>query len=166
MTNRGLEMALRSLGVDLHRAKVGDRYVMELMREQGALIGGESSGHIICLDHTTTGDGIVSALQVLHALVRSGRALGEAKLGMSKYPQTLRNVRLAGRRAELDTNDMLQDAVAAAEADLGTDGRVLLRLSGTEPMVRIMVEGTSPAEVERHADRLAEVVAGTTFTGR
>ena len=165
MTNRGLEMALQSLGVDLHRAKVGDRYVMELMREQGALIGGESSGHIICLDHTTTGDGIVSALQVLRALVRSDRALGEAKLGMSKYPQTLRNVRLAGR-VELDSNDMLQDAVAAAEADLGTDGRVLLRLSGTEPMVRIMVEGTSPAEVERHADRLAEVVAGTTFTGR
>ena len=165
MTNRGLEMALQSLGVDLHRAKVGDRYVMELMREQGALIGGESSGHIICLDHTTTGDGIVSALQVLRALVRSDRALGEAKLGMSKYQQTLRNVRLAGR-VELDSNDMLQDAVAAAEADLGTDGRVLLRLSGTEPMVRIMVEGTSPAEVERHADRLAEVVAGTTFTGR
>ena len=165
MTNRGLEMALRSLGVDLHRAKVGDRYVMELMREQGALVGGESSGHIICLDHTTTGDGIVSALQVLRALVRTDRALGEAKLGMSKYPQTLRNVRLAGR-IELDSNDMLQDAVAAAEADLGTDGRVLLRLSGTEPMVRIMVEGTSPAEVERHADRLAEVVAGTTFTER
>lgn len=165
MTNRGLEMALQSLEVDLHRAKVGDRYVMELMREQGALIGGESSGHIICLDHTTTGDGIVSALQVLRALVRSDRALGEAKLGMSKYPQTLRNVRLAGR-IELDSNDMLQDAVAAAEADLGTDGRVLLRLSGTEPMVRIMVEGTSSAEVERHADRLAEVVAGTTFTGR
>ena len=165
MTNRGLETALQSLGVDLHRAKVGDRYVMELMREQGAQIGGESSGHIICLDHTTTGDGIVSALQVLRALVRSDRALGEAKLGMSKYPQTLRNVRLAGR-IELDSNDLLQDAVAAAEADLGTDGRVLLRLSGTEPMVRIMVEGTSPAEVERHADRLAEVVAGTTFTGR
>ena len=165
MTNRGLETALRSLGVDLHRAKVGDRYVMELMRERGALIGGESSGHIICLDHTTTGDGIVSALQVLHALVRSGRALGEAKLGMSKYPQTLRNVRLAGR-IELDSDDLLQDAVAVAEAELGTDGRVLLRLSGTEPMVRIMVEGTSPAEVERHADRLAEVVAGTTFTGR
>ena len=165
MTNRGLETALQSLGVDLHRARVGDRYVMELMRERGALIGGESSGHIICLDHTTTGDGIVSALQVLHALVRSGRALGEAKLGMSKYPQTLRNVRLAGR-IELDSDDLLQDAVAAAEAELGTDGRVLLRLSGTEPMVRIMVEGTSPAEVERHADRLAEVVAGTTFTGR
>ena len=165
MTNRGLEVALQSLGVGLHRAKVGDRYVMELMRRQGSLVGGESSGHIICLDRTTTGDGIVSALQVLHALVRTGRSLGDAKRGMSKYPQTLRNVRLA-EHFELDSNGVLQDAVAAAEADLGTDGRVLLRLSGTEPMVRIMVEGTSTAEVERHADRLAEVVSGTTITGR
>ena len=165
MTNRGLEMALHSLGVDLHRASVGDRYVMELMREHGSVVGGESSGHIICLDRTTTGDGIVSALQVLHALVRSGRALDEAKRGMSKYPQTLRNIRLA-KRIDLDSNGALRDAVEAAEADLGTDGRVLLRLSGTEPMVRIMVEGTSRAEVEKHADRLAEAVSATTFTGR
>jgi phosphoglucosamine mutase len=165
MTNRGLEVALQSLGVDMHRARVGDRYVMELMREHGSLIGGESSGHIICLDRTTTGDGIVSALQVLHALVRSGRALGEAKRGMSKYPQTLRNIRLA-KRINLDSNGVLKDAVAAAEEDLGTDGRVLLRLSGTESMVRIMVEGTSRTEVEKHADRLAEAVSATTFTER
>ena len=149
----------------MHRARVGDRYVMELMREHGSVVGGESSGHIICLDRTTTGDGIVSALQVLHALVRSGRALDEAKRGMSKYPQTLRNIRLA-KRIDLDSNETLRDAVAAAEADLGTDGRVLLRLSGTEPMVRIMVEGTSRAEVEKHADRLAEAVSATTFTER
>ena len=165
MTNRGLEMALHSLGVGLHRASVGDRYVMELMREHGSVVGGESSGHIICLDRTTTGDGIVSALQVLHALVRSGRALDEAKRGMSKYPQTLRNIRLA-KRIDLDSNAALRDAVAAAEADLGTDGRVLLRLSGTEPMVRIMVEGTSRAEVEKHADRLAEAASAATFTQR
>lgn len=165
MTNRGLEVALQSLGVGLHRAKVGDRHVMELMREHGSLIGGESSGHIICLDRTTTGDGIVSALQVLHALVRSGRALREAKQGMSKYPQTIRNIRLE-KRIDVDSNDVLQDAVAAAEAGLGTDGRVLLRQSGTEQMVRIMVEGNSRAEVEKHADRLAEVVSATTFTGR
>ena len=165
MTNRGLEVALQSLGVDMHRARVGDRYVMELMREHGSLIGGESSGHIICLDRTTTGDGIVSALQVLHALVRSGRALGEAKRGMSKYPQTLRNIRLA-KRINLDSNGMLKDAVAAAEENLGIDGRVLLRLSGTEPMVRIMVEGTSRTEVEKHADRLAEAVSAMTFTER
>ncbi len=165
MTNRGLEVALQSLGVDLHRAKVGDRHVMELMQEHGSLVGGEASGHIICLDRTTTGDGIVAALQVLHALIRSGRTLGEAKKGMSKYPQITRNVRLANR-IDLDSEDALQDAVAAAEADLGTEGRVLLRLSGTEPMVRIMVEGTSHADVESYADRLAEVVTATTLAER
>ena len=165
MTNRGLEVALQSLGVDLHRANVGDRHVMELMQEHGSLVGGEASGHIICLDRTTTGDGIVAALQVLHALIRSGRTLGEAKKGMSKYPQITRNVRLANR-IDLDSEDVLQDAVAATEADLGAEGRVLLRLSGTEPMVRIMVEGTSHADVENYADRLAEVVTATTLAER
>ena len=165
MTNRGLEVALRSRGIDLHRANVGDRHVMELMREHGALVGGESSGHIICLDRATTGDGIVSALQVLHALVRSGRTLSEARQGMSKYPQMLRNIRLA-KRVDLDSDGVLQDAIAAAEADLGTDGRVVLRLSGTEPIVRIMVEGTSHSEVSKHADRLAEVVSVATSMGR
>ena len=158
MTNRGLEVALQSLGVGLHRAKVGDRHVIELMREHGSLVGGEASGHIICLDRTTTGDGIVSALQVLHALIRSGRTLGEAKKGMPKYPQITRNVRIV-KRIDFDSDDAVQDAVAAAETDLGTDGRVLLRLSGTEPIVRIMVEGTSYSDVEKHADRLAEVVS-------
>ena len=165
MTNRGLEVALRSRGIDLHRANVGDRHVMELMREHGALVGGESSGHIICLDRATTGDGIVSALQVLHALVRSGRTLSEARQGMSKYPQMLRNIRLA-KRVDLDSDGVLQDAIAAVEADLGTDGRVVLRLSGTEPIVRIMVEGTSHSEVAKHADRLAEVVSVATSMGR
>ena len=165
MTNRGLEVALRSRGIGLHRAKVGDRHVMELMREHGALVGGESSGHIICLDRATTGDGIVSALQVLHALVRSGRTLCEARQGMSKYPQILRNIRLT-RWVDLDSDGVLQDAIAAAEADLGTDGRVVLRRSGTEPIVRIMVEGTSHSEVAKHADRLAEVVSATTSMGR
>ena len=165
MTNRGLEVALRARGIGLHRAKVGDRHVLELMRTHGSLVGGESSGHIICLDHATTGDGIIAALQVLHALVRSGRTLHDAKQGMSKYPQTLRNVRLADRTDPGEVG-ALQDAVATTEAALGSDGRVLLRLSGTEPMVRIMVEGTSQAEVERHANRLAEVVAATTFPGR
>ena len=165
MTNRGLEVALRSRGIDLHRANVGDRHVMELMREHGALVGGESSGHIICLDRATTGDGIVSALQVLHALVRSGRTLSEARQGMSKYPQMFRNIRLA-KRVDLDSDGVLQDAIAAVEADLGTDGRVVLRLSGTEPIVRIMVEGTSHSEVAKHADRLAEVVSVATSMGR
>ena len=165
MTNRGLEEALRSLGVGFHRAKVGDRHVMEMMREYGSLIGGEASGHIICFDHTTTGDGIVSALQVLHALVRSGRTLREARSGMSKYPQTTRNIALA-RRVDLDSDDALRAAVAEAEAALGTDGRVLLRQSGTEPLVRIMVEGTSHAAVEKQADRLAEAVSATAAARR
>ncbi len=165
MTNRGLEVALRSRGIGLHRAQVGDRHVIELMREHGCMVGGESSGHLICLDRATTGDGIVSALQVLHALVQSGRTLCEAKQGMSKYPQTLRNVRIA-KRIDLDSDAALQDAVAAVEAELGKDGRVLLRVSGTEPIVRIMVESTSHAEVERHADRLADVVSAATFMGQ
>ena len=165
MTNRGLEVALRSRGIGLHRAKVGDRHVIELMREHGCMVGGESSGHLICLDRATTGDGIVSALQVLHALVQSGRTLCEAKQGMSKYPQTLRNVRIA-KRIDLDSDAALRDAVAAVEAELGKDGRVLLRVSGTEPIVRIMVESTSHAEVERHADRLADVVSAATFMGQ
>ena len=163
MTNRGLDVALKTLGIDLYRAKVGDRHVVELMRERGSRIGGESSGHIICLDRTTTGDGIVSALQVLHALVRSNRTLGEARRGMSKYPQTIRNIRVA-TRIDVDSHEDLQHAVATAEAGLGTDGRVLLRLSGTEQMLRIMVEGTSRVEVEKHADRLAEVASAATFT--
>ena len=165
MTNRGLEVALQSLGIELHRANVGDRYVMEVMQEHGSLIGGESSGHIICRDRTTTGDGIVSALQVLHALVRSGRTLGEAKQGMSKYPQTQRNIRLA-KRIDLDSNGVLQDAVVFAKTSLGSDGRVLLRLSGTEPLVRIMVEGASHTEVNKHADLLAEAVSLMTVEGR
>ena len=162
MTNRGLEVALRSRGIGLHRAKVGDRHVLEMMRSRGCMIGGESSGHVICLDRSTTGDGIVSALQVLHALVRSGRTLHEAKQGMSKYPQALRNVRIA-KPIDLDSDCSLNDMVAAARAELGEDGRVFLRESGTEPLVRIMVESTSRADVEKHADRLADAVSAATI---
>ena len=158
MTNRGLEMALRSRGIELHRAKVGDRHVLELMHEHGCVVGGESSGHVVCLDRTTTGDGIVSALQVLHALVQSGRTLCEARRGMSRYPQALRNVRLRNG-VDLESDRSLRDAIAAAEAALGTDGRVLLRRSGTEPVVRIMVESSSRAEVEQIADRITETVS-------
>jgi phosphoglucosamine mutase len=165
MTNRGLEEALKLLGVGFRRAKVGDRYVMEMMREHGALIGGETSGHIICFDRTTTGDGIISALQVLHALVRTGRTLSEARSRMSKYPQTTRNIPIAGH-IDLESDDALRTAVAEAEAGLGTDGRVLLRQSGTEPLVRVMVEGTSLAAVRRQADRLADAVSATAATSK
>ena len=158
MSNLGLEEALRSRGIELHRARVGDRYVLDLMRKHRCTVGGEASGHVICLDRVTTGDAIVAALQVLHVLVRSGRTLSQARRCMSKYPQVLRSVP-ATRYADPDSNPALQDALAEARAALGDGGRVLLRPSGTEPVVRIMVEGTSRAEVERLADRLAAAAA-------
>ena len=158
MSNLGLEEALRSKGIGLHRARVGDRHVLELMHKHGCTIGGEASGHVICLDRVTTGDGIVSALQVLHALIDSGRTLSEAKQDVSKHPQALRNVP-AARHVDVDSNTALQDALATTRAALGDGGRVLLRPSGTEPMIRIMVEGTTRAEVERFADELAKVAA-------
>ena len=158
MSNLGLEEALRSRGIGLCRARVGDRYVLELMHKHGSTVGGEASGHIICLDRTTTGDGIVSALQVLHALVRSGRTLADAKQGMSKYPQAIRNVP-AARHVDPDADDVFRGALAEARAALGDGGRVLVRRSGTEPVVRIMVEGAARSEVERLSDELAGVAA-------
>ena len=158
MSNLGLEEALRSRGIDLHRARIGDRYVLELMRKHGCTVGGEASGHVICLDRVTTGDAIVAALQVLHVLARSGQTLSTAKRGMAKYPQALRSVP-ATRHADSDSNPMLEKTLAETREALGCGGRVLLRPSGTEPVVRIMVEGAAHAEVERLADRLAEAAA-------
>ncbi|MFO7641207.1 MAG: phosphoglucosamine mutase [Candidatus Competibacteraceae bacterium] len=159
MTNLGLEMALRALGLELRRAKVGDRYVMEQLLAENLLLGGESSGHIICLDRTSTGDGIVSALQVLSAMLRSEKSLHDLKAGMSKYPQTLINVSVTGR-VDLERAP-IQEAVRAAASQLGDHGRVLLRPSGTEPVVRVMVEGADVGAVERHARELAAVVRDT-----
>ena len=143
----------------LRRARVGDRYVLEQMLAENLLLGGESSGHIICLDRTSTGDGIVSALQILSAMLRSGKSLHDLKAGMSKYPQTLINVSVAGR-VDLERAP-IQEAVRAAESQLGDYGRVLLRPSGTEPVVRVMVEGADAGAVERHARELAAVVRDT-----
>lgn len=159
MTNLGLEMALRALGLELRRARVGDRYVMEQLLAENLLLGGEGSGHIICLDRTSTGDGIVSALQVLSAMLRSEKSLHDLKAGMSKYPQTLINVSVTGR-VDLERTP-IQEAVRAAENQLGDHGRVLLRPSGTEPVVRVMVEGADAGAVERHARELAAVVRDT-----
>jgi phosphoglucosamine mutase len=159
MTNLGLEMALRALGLELRRARVGDRYVMEQLLAENLLLGGEGSGHIICLDRTSTGDGIVSALQVLSAMLRSEKSLHDLKAGMSKYPQTLINVSVTGR-VDLERTP-IQEAVRAAESQLGDHGRVLLRPSGTEPVVRVMVEGADAGAVERHARELAAVVRDT-----
>lgn len=160
MSNLGLEIGLRELGISLHRAKVGDRYVMELLSEHDLCVGGESSGHIICLDRTTTGDGIVSALQVLAAMSVTGRDLRELLGGMSKYPQVMVNVPVQ-RRIDWSHCTPVVEAVRATESDLAGRGRVLLRPSGTEPVVRVMVEGDDALRVRRLAHQLAEIVASS-----
>ncbi len=157
MSNLGMELALREAGMDFFRAKVGDRYVMESLGQRGWSLGGESSGHLICLDCTTTGDGIISALQVLRALIEQGKSLHELKSGMRKLPQCLVNVRLSSR-LELGNEKAIQAAVAEAEKTLGSRGRVLLRPSGTEPLIRVMVEGEDADQVAGLAEQIAHVV--------
>lgn len=157
MSNFGLEMAFRSLSVEFHRAKVGDRYVLELLREHDGIVGGESSGHIICLDRTTTGDGIVSALQVLETMVETGLTLAELKRGMSKLPQHMINVPIA-RGSDVLSSPYIRQALQEVETELANEGRVLLRPSGTEPVIRVMVEGVDSALVTRLATRLADAV--------
>lgn len=159
MSNLGLENGLRAVGVDFRRAKVGDRYVLELLRATGGCLGGETSGHLICLDKTTTGDGLVSALQVLCVVKQSGKTLAELAGGMARYPQTLVNVRVR-QKIDLKNAAPVQAAVARAEKQLGDRGRVVLRASGTEPVVRVMVEGEDRLEVDRLADDIAASVRG------
>jgi phosphoglucosamine mutase len=157
MTNLGMEHGLKRLEVKFLRAKVGDRYVLEMMTEHNSLLGGEGSGHIICLDKTTTGDGIISALQIMAEMHDTGKSLSELKSGMQKYPQVLINIK-TGRTVDLDNDTALQKAVTAAENKLGDKGRVLLRASGTEPLIRVMVEGESETLVNNLAQELAEDV--------
>lgn len=157
MSNFGFELALQRLEIPFERANVGDRYVLELMRQRRWALGGENSGHIVCGDVTTTGDGIVAALQVLLALSEDGATLNEAKQGMRKLPQYMVNVRTSGK-VTINGNQDIDQAVRAAEAELAGRGRVLLRPSGTEPVVRVMVEGEEPLLVSRLSDELAEVV--------
>ncbi len=154
MTNLALERALQALGVGFARAKVGDRYVLELMQERGWDLGGENSGHIICLDKHTTGDAIVSALQVLEAVRRDGRGLADLAGGLHLYPQKLINVRVA-REFDWQGDAAIARARTAAETRLGQRGRLLLRASGTEPVLRVMVEGEDEAEVAAVAAELA-----------
>ncbi len=161
MSNLGLELALRRIDIAFERTKVGDRYIMERLKEIGGVLGGEPSGHIICRDRTSTGDGIVSALQVLAALAQQNCSLAEASAGVEQYPQVLINVRLA-RRTDPTTLPAVQRAVAAVEDALAGQGRVLLRPSGTEPVVRVMVEGMDPAWVQALAEQLAETVSTET----
>lgn len=157
MTNLGMEHALKKLGVDLIRANVGDRYVMELMKKHHSEIGGEGSGHIICLDKTTTGDGIVAALQVLAEVKKSGKSLYELKSEMNKYPQVLLNVRIKNK-IDIEKNEVIQEAVKLAEKTLADKGRVLLRASGTEPLIRVMVEGVDKIVVSTQANLLVDAV--------
>jgi len=158
MTNLGLEHALKEHKVGFARANVGDRYVMEKLVELGWGLGGESSGHIICLDKTTTGDGIIAALQVLDWLISEGQSLADACAGMSLYPQTMINVPLS-QRLDIRSIPAVQDAVETVESELAERGRVLLRPSGTEPLIRVMVEGQDSAEVDKYANQLAACVA-------
>lgn len=157
MSNLGLEKAITAMGLNFHRADVGDRYVMEFMRQTGAMLGGESSGHIIVRDRISTGDGTIAALQVLHAVIASGKSLSELKQVMVKYPQTLVNVRIK-EKIDLENNVEIQAAVKSAEEQMGERGRVLLRASGTEPLIRVMVEAQDESETKQLAEMIADVV--------
>ena len=153
----GLESAFKSLNIPFVRAKVGDRYVLELLRDRGWECGGENSGHLLCLEKHTTGDGIISALQVLGALKRNDRSLGQFTAELTMFPQILENVRLPSR-FNFAVSVPVQAAVRSAEAELAGEGRVLLRASGTESVIRVMVEGRDGALVKRLAGEIASVV--------
>ena len=157
MSNLGLEQALNRHDMVLHRSNVGDRYVIEKLRETGGIVGGESSGHIICLDKTTTGDGIIAALQVLCEIRRTGSTLHELQSMMTKYPQTLVNVRVK-KMIDLTMDESILAIVRSVEGRLGKDGRVLLRASGTEPVIRVMVEGRDPTLTQDFAHEIANVI--------
>ncbi len=157
MSNLGMELAIKDLGIEFERSNVGDRYVLETMNKNGWTIGGESSGHIICLDRTTTGDGIVSALQVLAYLVQENVSLHEAKSGMCKFPQVMINVPLHGNADPMQSS-AVQQSVKQAETRLNGRGRVLLRPSGTEPLIRVMVEGEDELIVSQLANDIASQV--------
>ncbi len=157
MTNLGMEHGLKKLGIGLIRAKVGDRYVMEMLTEHKGILGGENSGHIICLDKTTTGDGIIAALQIMAEMQDSGKNLHELKSGMQKYPQVLVNVK-TNKKINPDQDVVIQKSVQAIEKKLGDNGRVLLRASGTEPLIRVMVEGQQEDLVKNYAHQIADDV--------
>jgi len=158
MSNLGLEKALQAQNIEFIRAQVGDRYVLEVLRDTGGTIGGETSGHMIVLDKATTGDGLVCGLQILAIMKKTGKRLSELAAGMPKFPQTMVNVRTQSR-LDLESNADIQAAVALAEDELADTGRIVLRASGTEAVIRVMVEGEDHEQVVRIADRLAAVVA-------
>jgi phosphoglucosamine mutase len=157
MSNLGLELALREQGIGFRRAAVGDRYVLAMLKETGGVLGGETSGHILCLDRTTTGDALISALQVLDVMQRSGQPLAQLAAGMQRFPQVMLNVRVA-RRFDPRAIPAIAAAVAEVEARLAGQGRVVLRPSGTEPLIRVMVEGRDEAMTRSCAEQIAAAV--------
>jgi len=161
MTNLGLEHAFAREGIALERAAVGDRYVLEKLNENGWILGGENSGHLLCLDKHTTGDAIVSGLAVLRALVEQGKTLAEAAGGVTLFPQRLINVRVP-KGYDWRANDAIRAAQAGTVAALGESGRVLLRPSGTEPVLRVMVEAREVELANQHAQALADAIAAAT----
>jgi phosphoglucosamine mutase len=157
MTNLGMEVALKNLGIPFVRSKVGDRYVMEELQKHNWLIGAENSGHVILLDKITTGDGIVAGLQVMASIVGSKMTLKELSDGMTMFPQVLENIRFKGEGNPLESDAVIA-AQKAVEAKLGDTGRVLLRKSGTEPLIRVMVEGEDADLVQQYALEIAQAV--------
>ncbi len=157
MTNLGMRHGLRDLNIDFIEADVGDRYVMEKMKKHGSVLGGEGSGHMICLDKTTSGDGIVSAIQVLEVLAKSDFNLNQLKNEMVKYPQVLINVR-TNKSIDLDSHQMLNKTILEVEKSLGDEGRVLIRASGTEPLIRVMVEAKDLKVTQKSAEKLADTL--------
>jgi phosphoglucosamine mutase len=157
MSNLGLELALKQLAVPFMRAAVGDRNVLQMLRANGGVLGGESSGHLLVLDRATTGDGLIVALQVLAVMKATGKSLAELAAGMQRFPQLLINVRVA-RRFDAAREPAVAAAVARVEEALAGRGRVVLRASGTEPLIRVMVEGEDAQAVGRHAEDLAAAV--------
>ena len=157
MSNLGLELALKDLGIPFERTSVGDRFVVEALRSNGWSLGGEGSGHVLCSDLNTTGDGIVAALQVIRAISHSGITLCKLKKQMQKFPQVMINVRLS-KKVDISDNEAINKSVYAAEEVLSGRGRVLLRPSGTEPLIRVMVEGDNQELVEQQVKIIAGVV--------
>jgi phosphoglucosamine mutase len=159
MTNFGLELAFADLGVPFMRTAVGDRHIHRALIENGWSLGGETSGHLLSLDRTSTGDGIVSALQVLEVMVRSGKSLRDLRQGMRKFPQTMINVPVSEcARQQFGDSEIIKSAVREVEAELNGQGRVILRPSGTEPLIRVTLEGADSSQVDRLARQLADTV--------
>jgi len=157
MSNLGLERALAAAGGKLIRTAVGDRYVVEAMREKGYVLGGEQSGHIVFLDHATTGDGVIAALRVLAVMVEEGKPLSELAGTMTRYPQVLLNFAVA-RKRPFEEMPSVQKAIAKVERELGSEGRVVVRYSGTESKARVMIEGTDESGIKAYAAEIAETL--------